>query len=329
MKVLRMIRVLSILLVLSALLPDLLSAQTETTAESRLEAAKSYDDKPYKSEFFRVRGTPRLTVQTVSGNVDVYHNPELNGVQVDLYLEREFSLWSGTRNLDNYRIMIHQQGDQIIASVEPKRSVRVSADSPIRFNFVVQTPYEVSTNLRTLEGEVSLSDVSGRHFIENKMGDLAVQRISGEIRIVSLAGNVGISEAEGTVFVKTVNGNVRASNSSGEIRIRTVSGSIDALSIAGTLVSASTSGNISADIDSLSKGIFMETMSGNIDLKLPAIYGYDIQGSGISFDLEGLNPNTITQREQNHRNLSLVIREGGLPVQLSTFSGQIRLSESQ
>lgn len=329
MNVSRITGAVSLLLLLSALLPDVVYGRFQTAVYSEGRATHSYDEKPYKSEFFRVRNTPKLTVHTIHGDVDVYHNPELNGVRVDLYLEREFSLWSGSRNLDNYRILIHQQGDQIIASVEPKRSVRVSGESPIRFNFVVQTPYQISTNLRTMNGEIRLSDVSGNHFLENKLGNLSLEQCTGEIRVVSLSGDIDVSDSEGTVFVKTVNGNVRAFDSNGEIRIRTVSGNILASGITGTLVSATTSGNIAADIYAVSEGIFMESMSGDIELNLPAVDGYRIQGSAMGFDLSGLNPATFTENQQNQRDLNLVIREGGKPIQLKTFSGQIRLSESQ
>lgn len=284
-------------------------------------------EKPYQSEFFRVRGTPSVTVRTTTGNIEVYQNPDIDGIKVDLYLERSFSLWSGHRSLDNYRIILQQQGDHIIASIEEKKSGQGSSD--VKFHFVVQTPAEVSTNLRTFRGDIFLEDVEGHHFVQNQLGNLSISNSGGEIRVASTTGNIDLTNLQGNIFAKTVNGDVNSVSNSGEVRIRSVSGNINVSDITGTLVSATTSGHIYADFREVSKGIHLETLSGNIDLLLPTTNGYDLEGRAMRYDLEGLNPLTISEKVQNRQRLNVVIREGGLPVQLSTMSGKIRVAESQ
>lgn len=286
-------------------------------------------DKPYKSEFFHVRGTPKITVHTTTGNIEVFQNPEIEGVMVDLYLERSFSLWSGKRSLDNYRIILQQQGDHIIASVEDKKSGPVPGSSDIKFHFVVQTPAKISSNLRALDGDIFLENVEGNHFVQNQSGDVNIRNTSGEIRVVSTLGDIGLENLQGSVYAKTVNGSVNVISNSGEVRVRSVSGNIVASNITGTLVSATTSGNIFADFRDVSKGIYLETMSGDIDLLLPSSNGYNIEGNAMSYDFVGFDDETISQRDQNHRQLNVVIREGGLPVHVSTMSGRVRVAESQ
>lgn len=292
-------------------------------------SSQEIQEKPYKSEFFHVRGTPKITVHTTNGNIEVFQNPEIEGVMVDLYLERSFSLWSGKRNLDNYRIILQQQGDHIIASVEDKKSGPVPGSSDIKFHFVVQTPANISSNLRTFNGDIFLENVEGQHFVQNQSGNVNISHASGEIRVVSTLGDIGLDNLHGNVYAKTVNGNVNVISNSGEVRVRSVSGNINASDINGTLVSATTSGNIFADFRDVSKGIFLETMSGNIDLLLPRSSGYNIEGNAMSYDFVGFDDETISQRHQNHRQLNVVIREGGLPVRVSTMSGRIRVAESQ
>lgn len=299
----------------------------ETVKE--ITPSKETQDKPYQSEFFRVRGIPKVTVHTTVGNVEVFQNPDIDGVKVDLFLERSFSLWSGHRSLDNFRIILQQQGDHIIASVEDKKSGHVPSSSDIKFHFLVQTPQKVTTNLRTFDGDIFLENVEGHHFIQNQSGDITINRTKGEVRIVSTTGDIDLADLEGNVYAKTVSGSVKILSNSGEVRVRSVSGDITASDIKGTLVSATTSGNIFADFMDVSKGIYLETMSGNIELFLPATSGFNIEGSAMSYDLRGLSESTITQKNQTNRDLYVVIREGGLPVHLSTMSGRIRVSESQ
>lgn len=296
---------------------------TETTS------ANGIQEKPYQSEFFRVRGIPKVTVHTTIGNIEVLQNPDIDGVKVDLFLERSFSLWSGRRSLDNFRIILQQQGDHIIASVEDKKSGHVPSSSDIKFHFLVQTPQKVTTNLRTFNGDIFLEDVEGHQYIQNQSGNITIHHTRGDIRAVSTMGNIDLTGLEGKIWAKTVNGSVNVRSNSGEIRVRSVSGDITASNISGTLVSATTSGNIFADFMDVSTGISLETISGDIELFLPGANGFNIEGSAMSYDLRGLSESTITEKHQNQRELNVVIREGGLPVYLSTMSGRIRVSESQ
>jgi hypothetical protein len=301
----------------------------EIISETSITSSLKEQDKPYKTEFFRVRGIPKVTVHTTTGNVEVFQNPDINGVKVDLFLERSFSLWSGRTSLDNFRIILQQQGDHIIASVENKKSGHVPNGGDIKFHFLVQTPQKVTTNLRTFNGDIVLENVEGHHFIQNQTGNISVNNTIGEIRVVSTTGNIDLASLEGNMYAKTVNGSVNVLSNSGEVRVRSVSGNITASDITGTLVSATTSGNIFADFMDVSKGIHLETLSGDIELFLPGTSGFNIEGSAMSYDLRGLSESTITERYQNQRDLNVVIREGGLPVHLSTMSGRIRVSESQ
>lgn len=330
MKAFKSIFSLTVLLLFMGIAKSLHAQQVAYGMEySTSSTPEEIQEKPYKSKFFHVRGIPKVTVHTTSGNIEVFQNPDIDGVTVDLYLERSFSLWSGKRSLDNFRIILQQQGDHIIASVEETNSGSISAASDIKFHFVVQTPAKISSNLRTLNGDIFLENVEGHHFVQNQSGDINISHSSGEIRVVSTLGNIGLDNLLGNVYAKTVNGNVNVSSNSGEVRVRSVSGNIIASDITGTLVSATTSGDIFADFTDVSKGIYLETLSGDIDLLLPATNGYNIEGKAMRYDLEGLNEETMSQRHQNHRQLSVVIREGGLPVHISTMSGQIRIAESQ
>jgi hypothetical protein len=159
-------------------------------------------DDPYQSRLFRVRGTPKLLINTISGDISVVQTPGINGVQVDLYVERSFSLWSGTRSLDNFRIIMRQQGDQIIASVEDRRSGPPGRRADVQFHFIVQVPEDAITELRTVNGSITLEGVKGQHFLQNQTGDLVVKQAEGEVRAVSSTGNISLEQLNGNIFAK-------------------------------------------------------------------------------------------------------------------------------
>jgi hypothetical protein len=298
-----------------------------TTAGPEIISLDIDENEPYKSRFFRVRGAPRITVNTVSGGVEVYENEALDGVQVDLFVNRSFSLWSGARNLENYRIILQQRGDQIIASVEDKRSGRnYKADAGIEFNFVIQTPAKASVEIQSMAGDISVQGISGKHFIRNHTGDINLWKVGGETRVASTAGDVGVSDNDGILFMKTVTGNVFVEKSSGEIRLKSVEGNVEVHEIKGTLVTSTVTGNIFSQFTEVTKGIFMESISGNIDLIIPGGKGYQITAEAMAFDFDELNFSS-SESDVEFRNASLTIRDGEIPVNLASVSGKITVKE--
>ena len=296
---------------------------------THLEKESHLQNDPYRSEFFRVDSNPTININTFSGDIEVVQNPGVEGVQVDLYVKREFSLWSGTRNLDNFRIIIQKQGNTVIASVEDRRSgsiQRVSSD--VKFTFIVQVPAKASLNLRTISGEINADGVEGKHYIQNHAGNLVIKNLTGEVRVISTAGNIVLDNLQGNIFAKTVSGDIKTDQNRGEVRLRTTTGNITTTALSGTLVAATTSGNIESDFNEVSVGVYLETSTGNIDLELPKLAGYDIDARGLSFNFNDLIGEDII-KDIGFRDASVQIREGGIPVNLKTVAGSIRVRETQ
>src|SRR5690625_3094709 len=127
---------------------------------------------PYRSELFLRRRVPSITIHTLGGEIEVIRHPELQGVQIDLYVDHSFSLWSRARRLDDYRIIFQQSGNQIVASVEDIRSgKRVHDPGSTNFTFIVQIPgEEASLNLRSINGDISVKGFSGNRSEERRVG---------------------------------------------------------------------------------------------------------------------------------------------------------------
>lgn len=298
------------------------------TTGSEAISSEIDENEPYKSRFFRVSESPRITVNNVFGGVEVYENEALGGVQVDIYVSRSFSLWSGARNLDNYRIILQQRGEQIIASVEDKRPGKnYKTGAGIEFNFVVQTPAEASVEIQSMAGDISLQGIKGKHYIQNHKGDIDLWKVSGETRVSSTEGDVEVADNDGILFMKTVTGNVFIENSSGEIRLKSIEGNLDIHEIQGTLVTSTVTGNTFTQFSEVTKGIFMKSVSGNIDLIIPPDMGYKITAEAMEFDFNELDL-ADSKSSVEFRNASLTIRDGEIPVNLSSVSGKITVKET-
>ena len=319
-----------LLVLLLAMSTIYVNGHTQTVMSlTHLEKETFLQSDPYRSEFFRVESNPTININTISGDIEVVQNPGIEGVQVDLFVKREFSLWSGTRNLDNFRIIIQKQGNTVIASVEDRRSgSRQYSSGDVKFTFIVQVPTKASLNLRTISGEINADGVEGQHYIQNHAGDLEIKNLTGEVRVISTAGDIRLENLRGNIFAKTVSGDIMTDQNRGEVRLRTTTGDITTTALSGTLVAATTSGDIHSEFNEVSVGVYLETSTGNIDLQLPKLAGYEIDASGLSFNFDELTGGEIT-KDIGFRNANIQIREGGIPVNLKTVAGSIRVRETQ
>lgn len=287
------------------------------------------EQEPYLSKIFEISDDARLNVNTINGNVEVVHNPNIDHVKVELYVRRGFALWSGNRNLDNYRILMIQRGNVITASVERRSSsgsVRSSDD--MSFVFLIQTPKNISTDLRTLNGNILLSDISGEHLIQNSVGNVIVRNSSGLFNIFSSGGSIELDNLEGQVNGKTVVGSILVNQSSGEMRFRSTTGSIQADGYSGTLIASTVNGMIRASAIHVTQGVYLETITGSIELFLPQDIGYRIEAEANRIDLTRLTGIPSSVRSVQMNSAKTTIGDGQVPVQLKTTTGNIVISNS-
>lgn len=281
---------------------------------------------PYERRRFYIDGTPNLNVFNISGNIEVVHNPEIDHVLVELYVSRGFTLWGNKKNIDNYRILFTQRGDQINATVENRRRDKSWSRDDLAFTFIIQTPGKLGSNLRTMNGGIHLEGVNGNHIVHTNSGNITFRDIEGQVQANSAGGGIVVISSSGLFNIRTVTGNINFERSSGEIRARSASGSISGVDIEGTLVCATASGNINARFSDINIGVHAETASGNIDIQVPENRGYqlDVRGARITLDqfqsFDGIQRNTSVRGR---------IGDGAVQLQLTSISGSVVIKKNR
>ena len=281
---------------------------------------------PYESKRFPVDGTVSLSVFTLNGDVEIYENPDLDYIQIDLYVDRGFSLWSGRANLDNYRIIFQRKREQIIASVEPRRSESsVWRGDNITFSYIIQTPVMLSSRIRNTKGDIYARGLKGNHLIQATVGNLFLDNLEGEINAFSASGDITAENMRGELNAKTTNGDITVLNSSGEVRLRTVTGSIEANGGNGEFIAATTTGDITAQLFSVGQGSYIETITGSVNLTLPAALNYSIEASGSSVDVSDLLDRREFEGRVQRQMANVVFGSGTIPIQISSVSGNVTI----
>lgn len=292
-----------------------------TKEEQKADVCKA-EGKPYITKEFTLKGPGILKAYTVAGNIEVKTIEETDKVRVELYLDRGYSFWSNSKNLDNYRITIIQRGNEVISSVERKNKETGFFSDQMRFSYKIYVPRSISTELRTSGGNVSISGLHGRHVIKSSAGNIDVDDIHGKVTAYTVGGNINFNYSKGILYGMTTGGNIMVDQSQGEIRLQSDGGQIRAERISGTLLAKLGGGDIKVHFLCVSEGISLDTGAGNIYLELPRMKGYDLVLKGTDIRLPaGLQFEGYKSRQK----VEGTVDKGGAAINLTTNYGTIIL----
>ena len=282
-------------------------------------------EEPYMAKEFKLDGPGILNVFTLNGNIEVMQVPDTNNiVRVELYVDRGYAFWSDTKNLDNYRITMLQRGNEVSASVEQKTKGTGLFSDQITFSYKIYVPAQISTELKTTGGHVTLSGVKGTHIIKTGGGNINVRNITGKVSAYTTGGNIDIHSSEGTLYGRTEGGNITADNNSGELRLSAKGGWVKARRTSGSMLAEVHGGDIEASFLNVSLGIRLETTSGDIALSIPGSLGYDVEMRGTRVSTSSLSSFEGTRRSNfvegtvNHGGALITLRSGSGTVNLKT-----------
>jgi len=183
--------------------------------------------------------------------------------------------------------------------------------------------------------------------IETISGDLSLTGLSAGCRLKTISGEVKVADLAGGLVVKTVSGDVDVRKASGDMEVKSVSGEVEMIEVRSALVEVKT---VSGDIHlqgPLSKvrttshsgqvlldgrlepgaGLRAKSFSGDLIVVLPADAGFDLDASTRSGDVELDFP--LSGGELKKGGASGRVGQGGPELELSSFSGEIRVQKAK
>ena len=258
----------------------------------------------------------------------------------------------------DYDLNVSVSNHKLTATVKQKHQ-NINWKKSVSISYKIFVPENVSTDLNTSGGSISLENLSGTQDFTTSGGSLEVDHLSGKVKgrtsggsidltnskddidITTSGGSIEASDCTGKIKLSTSGGSLKLSRMNGDINASTSGGSAKADNIEGALsihtsgssirlddlscsLEASTSGSdIEVNMKSPGKYIKISNSGGDIDLKMP-------QGNGITLDLRARkirtdSLNNFTGSQDDHR-LSGTLNGGGIPVTLDAGNGAIYLT---
>jgi DUF4097 and DUF4098 domain-containing protein YvlB len=199
----------------------------------------------------------------------------------------------------------------------------------VRSDLEISVPAGSRVKVEGFDANITVTGVTGAVYAETVNGSITQSGAAKEVELQSVNGSVEVTKAGGRIRAESVNGAVTVREVSGEVEASTVNGE---LTVTGSTFERAhleaVSGSIRFEGDLGKRAILeAETVSGSVELALPASVGADFEISTFSGDIENeLGPAAPRKgRHSPEKELSFTAGSGGAKVTVQTLSGGIHL----
>ena len=328
-----------------------------------VKAQFNSDKEPFMTKSLSKENVNNVEARTSGGSISV-SAANASEARIEVYV-------SGNNNKNNlskeeiqkrlndmYDLNISVANNKLTATAKSKERIR-DWKKALNISFKVFVPKNVSTDLETSGGSISLTGISGTQNFSTSGGSLNVDNVSGKVDGRTSGGSINLEDSKDDIELTTSGGSIHAANCDGKLRLSTSGGSLDLKDLKGdirattsggsivarniggefithtsggnihlsdlscSLETSTSGGNIDVSIKELGKYVKISNSGGNIDLELPKGKGMDLDLSGDKIKTANLEKFTgkIDDDEVNGK-----LNGGGVLVRVEAGSGRINLA---
>jgi hypothetical protein len=318
-------------------------------------------DKPFMTKSLSNESIKDVEVETSGGSISV-SGVAATEARVEVYItsnnNKELTKEEIQQRLnEKYNLNVSVANNKVTATARLKEKM-TDWKKALNISFKVFVPKNVSTDLSTSGGSISLNNLSGNLKFSTSGGSLDLDNVSGNVDGRTSGGSIDVRNSKDDIDLSTSGGSIDAKNCEGKLRLSTSGGSLDLKGLKGdirattsgggihgsdiegeliahtsggsihfsdlscSLETSTSGGNIDVSIKELGKYIKISNSAGNVDVTLP--------NKGLDLDLSASKIKTgqlsnfsgkVDEEEVNGK-----LNGGGVPVRIDAGSGKISLS---
>jgi DUF4097 and DUF4098 domain-containing protein YvlB len=284
-------------------------------------AGEKYEEKFNKTESLAKDG--KVILSNVSGKIEIQSWDQAQ-VKIDATkISDSSSLERAKENCASVNIEVTKSGNFVqISTIYPSHFLR---NVNVSVNYVVWVPDKASVNIKSMSGVVAVTSIGGSLEGNLVSGSVTLSKIAGSVDFRTVNGKIEIQDVGADIDVKTVSGGISATRVKGSVDAETTSGSIvlKEISEAKSVRAKALNGRISYDgLLGAGSKFELETLSGGVDLTLPANASFELEAKTFSGHINSDFPITMSGNI-SPKELRGVVNNGGSTLRLKTFSGSI------
>lgn len=263
------------------------------------------------------------------------------------------------QRLDEYYTLdISVNNNRLIASVKQKHMLNTNWKKSVNVSFKAYLPVNVTTDLETSGGSITLSNLNGDQTFKTSGGSISVDNVKGKMKGRGSGGGIRINNSSNDIDLVTSGGSISAKQCKGNIRLETSGGSVELIDLDGTIDAETSGGSINGDdikgelvtgtsggsikLDNLycsveaktsgggievalkdaTKHVKLKNSGGNINLELPSNKGFDLDLAANKINMEMKNFSGSVEEKSIEGKLN----GGGTTVEARSTGGKINVS---
>jgi hypothetical protein len=329
-----------------------------------LNAQVQEKQEPYLTKSLSNESIKNVEVETSGGSIQVWGG-NASEARIEVYVNQNNRRNGNTlskeeiqKRLDeDYVLNVSVNNNKITATAKLKEK-NMDWERSLNISFKVFVTQNVSTELKTSGGSISLRNLSGNQKFHTSGGSLSVDNMSGNINGRTSGGSIHVSNSKDNIDMETSGGSINAQNCSGNLDLSTSGGSLNLVGLKGKIkantsgggikgsdiegelstntsggsiklsdlscsLEASTSGgHINISIKKFGEYVRITNSGGDIDLQMPGNKGVDLKLRGRIKTTNLVN--FSGDKDEDH--ITGKLNGGGIPVTVRAASGRINLS---
>ena len=123
---------------------------------------------------------------------------------------------------ENHTIEVKVDGEKLLIVAKPK----TNGSERYSVSFKITVPKQMNSNLKTTNGSVRISNLSGSQKFSTVNGSLKIDNVSGKISGCTVNRSITVTNSNDDINLSTVNGSITAKDCEGKINLSTVNGRI-------------------------------------------------------------------------------------------------------
>lgn len=319
---------------------------------------------PFMTKSLTGQTIKNVEVETSGGSIEIIGGSGGNN-HLDVFVSannsrngESYSKEELQKRLDEYyTLTIKAENNKLTAIAKPKKN-NMDWKKGVNVSFRLYIQQNVSTDLSTSGGSISLSNLNGTQDFRTSGGSLRVENLSGKTRGHTSGGSIDLSGSKddidlttsgGSIDARQCNGNLKLSTSGGSLTLENLKGTVNATTsggsvhgnnIEGALTTHTSGGNI--NLEQLNCSLETSTSGGNIDVQLNGLKDFvkisnsggnitlsmpnkamDLRLSGGKIKTDKLNNFSGSMDEDEIKGK---LNGGGIPVTVDAGSGRITLA---
>ncbi len=283
---------------------------------------------------FAVQPGATVSVDTYRGGIiieETQENEVRAEVRVELATQDE---GRAMQSLEALKLEMKAEGNEVrVRARNPRESRALFAweeNQRIELTFRLFVPQGSTVDLATLDGSVTVGNLTGRVVARTREGTIFCRTINGSIKATVDTGDIVISRCTGPVELRVQKGNIRTGTIFGRAEVRNDSGDVEVLSALGGVNATTSAGDIAVGFQKGFTGESkLEARGGSILVKVEPTAAMALDASTSWGRVQTTLPFAVDKGGAGKSKFTGKLNGGGPAVRLHAAGGHVKLDSSK